>query len=302
MYSSLSHTGSLNSAVLGTSGGFVLANDEAEAVLQFLPKQPAHCAYLTGLIHEHGLVSPLNRGTFYGSKNILGELRGVALVGHATIIEPTNNDSLRDLAEVASKCDSKRLVMCEDRWAEQFWKYHGTVDWSVNCERRELLLELRWPATLSDKHRQRLRLATSKDLELLIPVHARLASYQSGVDPRDADNEGFIERYRQRIRNGRTWVLTQDDQLIFKADVVTATPETCYLEGVWVNPNVRSMGYGRTCIAELARMLLWRSRCISVLVNDDDTEAQLFYKSCGFHVRGSYRTVFLAERNLNDND
>ena len=297
MYSSLSHTRSPNSAVLGNSGAIVLANDEAEAVLQFLPKRPAHCAYLADLIHEHGLVSPLNRGTFYGSKNILGELRGVALVGHATIIEPTNNDSLRDLAEAASKCDSKLLVMCEERWSEQFWKHHGTGDRLVN-ERRELLLELRWPTSLSDRHRQRLRLATSRDLELLIPVHARLACYQSGVDPRDADYEGFVERYRQRIRNGRTWVLTQDDRLIFKADVVTATRETCYLEGVWVNPTVRSMGYGRACIAELARMLLWRSRCISVLVNDDDTKAQSFYKSCGFYVRGSYRTVFLTERNL----
>ena len=298
MYSSLSQTGSLNSAVLGNSGAIVLANDEAEAVLQFLPKRPAHCAYLTGLIHEHGLVSPLNRGTFYGSKNILGELRGVALVGHATVIEPTNNASLKDLAEAASKCESKRLVMCEERWSEQFWKHHGPGDRSVKSERRELLLELRWPTSLSDRHRQRLRLATTRDLGLLVPVHARLACYQSGVDPRDADNEGFIERYQQRIRNGRTWVLTQDDQLIFKADVVTATRETCYLEGVWVNPNVRSMGYGRACIAELARMLLWRSRCISVLVNDDDTEARSFYKSCGFHVRGSYRTAFLTERNL----
>ena len=298
MYSTLSNTGLLNSAVLGNSGAFVLANEEAEAVLQFLTKKPVHCAYLTGLIHEHGLVSPRNRGTFYGSKNILGELRGVALVGHATIIEPTNNDSLEDLAEAVSNCDLKRLVMCEERWAEQFWRHPGAENQSVKCERRQLLLELRWPTTLSNRHRQRLRLATSKDLELLVPVHARLACYQSGVDPRDVDNEGFTERYQQRIRNGRTWVLTQDDQLIFKADVVTATPETCYLEGVWVDPNFRSRGYGRACIAELARMLFWRSRCISVLVNDDDTEAQSFYRSCGFHVRGSYRTVFFTERNF----
>src|SRR5687767_13178208 len=172
MYSSLSTTGSLNSPVLGNSGAFVLANSEAEAVLQFLPKKPAHCAFLTGLIHEHGLVSPLNRGTFFASKNFLGELRGVALVGHATIIEPTNQESLKDLAEAASNCNSKHLVMCEERWAEQFWKYHGR-DRSIECERRELLLEFRWPTGNSNNNRQQLRLATSKDLELLIPVHAR---------------------------------------------------------------------------------------------------------------------------------
>ena len=297
MYSPLSTTGSLNSPVLGNSGAFVLANSETEAVLEFLPKKPAHCAYLTGLIHEHGLVSPLNRGTFYASKDFLGELRGVALVGHATIIEPTNKESLRDLAEAARNCDSKHLVMCEERWAEQFWNHHGT-DRSIKCERRELLLELRWPTGNSNKNRQHLRLATSKDLDVLIPVHARLACSQSGVDPRDVDREGFVERYQQRIKNGGTWVLTDNDQLIFKADVISATAETCYLEGVWVNPDVRSMGYGRACIAELARMLLWRSRSISVLVNDDDLETQSFYKSCGFQMRGSYRTVFLSGRSI----
>lgn len=298
MYSSLSNTGSLHLPVLGTSGAFVLADDETEAVLEFLPKKPPHCAYLSGLIQEHGLVSPLNRGTFYGSKNFLGELRGVALVGHATIFEPTNKESLKDLAEAASLCNSKHLIMCEDRWAEQFWSYHGTRDQSKECERRELLLELRWPSTHSSKNRVELRLATSNDLELLIPVHARLACYQSGVDPRDVDKDGFVERYLHRIRNGRTWVLTENGQLVFKADVITATHETCYLEGVWVNPDLRSMGYGRACITELARMLLWRSRSISVLVNDEDAEALAFYKSCGFHVRGSYQTVFLRGRTI----
>lgn len=190
MYSSLSNTGSVNSPALENSDAFVLANDQTEAVLQFLSKKPIHCAYLTGLLHEHGLVSPLNQGTFYASKNILGELRGVALVGHATIIEPTNQEALKDLAEAASNCNSKHLVMCEERWA-------------------------------------------------------------------------------------------------------TATYETCYLGGVWVNPDVSSITYGRACIAELARMLLWRSRSISVLVNDDDTEVQSFYKS-GFQVLGSYQTAFLS--------
>lgn len=293
MYSSLSNTGALNFPVPGCLGAFVLTNDETKAVLQFLPKKPAHCAYLISLIHEYGLMNPLNRGTFYGSKNFLGELRGVALVGHATIIEPTNKESLKDLAEAASHSNSKHLVMCEERWAEEFWKHHGK-DRSISHERRKLLLELRWPTGDSNRNRQQLRLATSNDLELLVPVHAHLAYAESGVDPRDVENEGFVSRCRQRIRNGRTWVLIQNDQLIFKADVVAATQETCYLEGVWVNPDVRNLGYGRACIAEVARMLLWRSKTISVLVDYDDADAQVFYRSCGFHVRGSYRTVFLS--------
>jgi predicted GNAT family acetyltransferase len=292
MISSLSQTLD-DSVLLPSYGSHPLTNEDADAALTFLPKKPAHCAYLAGLIEENGLVSPLNRGAFYASRNFLGEIQGVALVGHATIIEPTNNESLRELAQAAGNWESTHLVMCEERWADEFWKHYRTTERSTTVESRELLLELRWPSIRSNNSRQQLRLATTRDLELLVPVHAGLARAESGIDPREVDNDGFVERYRQRIVNGRTWVLTQKDKLIFKADVVTATHETCYLEGLWVNPASRGLGYGRACIAELARMLLWRSRSLSLLVNDHNNEAQSFYRNCGFHVRGSYRTAFL---------
>jgi predicted GNAT family acetyltransferase len=293
MYSSLSTADAVNSHLMARSGAQLLTIEETEEVLRFLPKKPAHCAYLAGLVEENGLVNPLNRGAFYASRNFLGEIQGVALVGHATIIEPTNQESIRELAEAANHCNSTHLVMCEERWADEFWKHYAPTERSPEVECRELLLELRWPTVHSNKSRQQLRLATTNDLELLVPIHAGMASAESGVDPRDLDNDGFIERYHQRIRKGRTWVLIQNDQLIFKADVVIATHETCYLEGVWVNPDVRGVGYGRACIAELARMLLWQSRSLSLLVNDSNKEAQAFYRSCGFHVRGSYKTAFL---------
>ncbi len=293
MYSSLSKQDSVIPSILESSGPYILTNVDADAVLRFLPKKPAHCAYLTGLIEENGLVSPLNRGTFYASRNFMGEIHGVALVGHATIIEPTNYESIRALAGAANNCNSTHLVMCEERWADEFWRHYSPTGGPPDLEGRKLLLELRWPKVQSNKSLHQLRLARTSDLELLIPVHARLAYAESGVDPRDVDNEGFIERYHQRIRKGRTWLLIQNNQLIFKADVVTATHETCYLEGVWVNPDARGLGYGRVCIAELARMLLWRSRSLSLLVNDENKEAQSFYRSCGFHERGSYRTAFL---------
>lgn len=65
-----------------------MADDETEAVLQFLPKKPAHRAYLTSLIHDYGLVNPLNRGTFYDPRIFWANCAEAALVGHATIIEP----------------------------------------------------------------------------------------------------------------------------------------------------------------------------------------------------------------------
>ena len=66
---------------------------EAE-VLAFLADRPLHTVSLTGLIEDNGLVSPLNRGAFYGCRNRQGQLEGVALIGHATLMETTTYRAL----------------------------------------------------------------------------------------------------------------------------------------------------------------------------------------------------------------
>ena len=262
-------------------------------LLRFLEQRPVHCAYLTGLIQDNGISNPLNRGGFYAHRDNLGQIQGVALIGHATVIEATNDDSLRALAGAAKTCKATHLVMCEERWAHKLWEYYSTSRTAVRCETSELLFELRWPATVSHNNQHQLRLATVEDLEMLIPVHATMAYEESGVDPRSADYRGFVERYKRRISQGRTWVFTQNDELIFKADVVTETAQTSYVEGIWLNPKIRESGQGRSFMAQLAGMLLWRSPSISLLVNEENTKAQSFYQRCGYRVRGKYKTVFL---------
>jgi predicted GNAT family acetyltransferase len=138
-----------------------------------------------------------------------------------------------------------------------------------------------------------LRLATVDDLDLLAPVHAEMALEESGIDPRQQDADGFRKRYIRRIEQGRTWVLIEDGQLQFKAEVVAETPVTSYIEGVWVNPAARRQGYGRRCMSQLARMLLWRTKSICLFVNEENDDARKFYKQVGYHVRAVYDTIFL---------
>lgn len=270
-----------------------LNTGDQDDVLRFLQQRPVHWGFLTGLIQDNGISNPLNRGEFYAHRNGLGQIDGVALVGHATIIEASNEESLRALADAAKTCKATHLVICEERWANRLWEYYTTTGSAIRCERRELLFELRWPATVPHNHQQQLRPATIEDLEILVPVHAGLAYEESGVDPRSVDYEGFVERYKRRISQGRTWVFTQNGELIFKADVVTETAQTSYVEGIWVNPQMRESGFGRTFMGQLAAMLLWRSRSISLLVNAENNKAQAFYKRCGYSARGKYKTVFL---------
>ena len=68
-------------------------SDEAE-VLKFLAQRPIHTITMTGMIHDNGIVSPFNRGTFYGCRDLNGQLEGVALVGHATLMETVSDRAL----------------------------------------------------------------------------------------------------------------------------------------------------------------------------------------------------------------
>src|SRR5919202_218420 len=118
--------------------------------------------------------------------------------------------------------------------------------------RRELLFERRCPLQLR-KFARGLRPATLDELNLVMTVHARSALEEIGINPLEVDPDGFRLRCARRIEQGRVWVWIEDGRLIFKADVVSDTPEVVYLEGVYVDPEERGKGYGTRCFSQLSR-------------------------------------------------
>lgn len=269
-----------------------LDNSSLDEVLEFLKARPLNTAYLTGLIQDNGLVSPHNRGKFYSFRNSSGELEGVAVIGHAIVMETTSDAALKGFAEIAQDCAEAHLINCEETRLEKFWSFYRDSGKEMRRACRELLFELRWPNEAADPV-CKLRQATTADLELLAPVHAEMAYEKSGVNPLATDPQGFTERYARRIKQGRTWILTENDKLIFKADVIAETADRTYLEGVWVNPEARRQGVGRSCMSQLARMLLWRTKSLCLFVNDENEDAQSFYRNAGYHIRTVYDTIFL---------
>jgi len=269
-----------------------LRNSARDEVLAFLEERPIHTAYLAGLIRDNGLENELNRGDFYGCRNYFGQLEGVALIGHAILMETVCDRALQAFAMKAQQCTTAHMIMCEESRIDQFWGYYAQAGQEMRRACRELLYELRWPIEVS-KQMAKLRLATASDLDVLMPIHAQLALEESGIDPRNQDFDGFSNRYARRIAQGRTWVLTENQKLIFKAEVVSETPETAYIEGVWVAPEARGQGLGKSCMSQLARMLLWKTKSICLFVNDENEEARRFYRQSGYHLRSVYDTIFL---------
>ncbi len=269
------------------------AEDEAE-VMRFLGERPSHTFGLCGFIRSNGLVSPHNRGAFYACRDEKGELQGVALIGHFILFETRSDAAIEAFARLAQQHPNAHMLLGEQEKMELFWHYYadGGQDARLSC--RELLLEQRWPVAVEEEATE-LRLATIDDLDLVVPAHAQSAFDESGVNPLDVDAEAFRQRCARRIEQGRTWVWVNEGKLMFKAEVITDTPDVVYLEGVWVDPAERGKGYGLRGMSQISRGLLMNTKAVCLLVNEKFQAAQHLYKKAGYKLVGYYVTIFLNQ-------
>jgi ribosomal protein S18 acetylase RimI-like enzyme len=264
-------------------------------VLAFLAERPIHTVMMAGLIRDNGLVSPLNRGAFYACRDKTGRLEGVILIGEITLLEARNEATLAASARLAQDYPNAYMIIGEQEKVDRFWSYYHGTGQSPRLFCRELLFELRWPVEVREPV-PGLRLAAPDDLELVMPVHAEMAFEESGINPLKVDPDGFRQRCARRIEQGRVWLWVEDRHVIFKADVISETPEAIYLEGVYVNPEERGKGLGVRCFSQLSRDLLARTKSLCLLVNEHNRAAQTLYRKSRYQFRSYYDTIFLQQQ------
>ena len=275
--------------------------EEAEA-LAFLAARPLHNVYMAGFIRDNGLVSPLNRGTFYACRDEAGRIEGIALIGHVTQLDVRTDRAMKSFASAAQACPAVHVVMGESTSVSEFWRQYSAGGQELRVACRELLFEQQLPIETCGAA-SRLRQATAVDLPQILRVQAAMAVAECGVNPLTTDPEGFRARCLRRIERGRIWVLVEGGKLLFKADIMAETPEAIYIEGVYVNRRYRQRGHGRRCLLELGQILLARSQSVCLLVNERNVVAQSFYNSVGYKLRGLYDTIYLyKERQLSQDD
>ncbi len=272
----------------------ILSNNHKEEVLVFLAEHPARTFYLAGLIRDNGLVNPLNRGTFYGCRNDRGELEGVGLIGHATLVETHSVAALKALARVARDYPRVHVLIGEWEKMDQFWHYYRQTG-TPRLRRRKFLFGLTWPVALGEPVFG-LRQATINDLTLVMPVQAQMVLTESGIDPLQVDLIGFRLRCARRIEQGRVWVCVEGGRLMFKIDVISDTPGFVYLEGMYSDADESAADFESRCLAHLSRRLLARTRSIGVAVDERDAARLEFFKRAGFKRLSCYDTIYLHQK------
>lgn len=268
-----------------------LREAEKAETLSFLAQRPLHTVYMASLIRDNGVESPLNRGGFYSYRGSHGHLEGIALLGHATLLEARTESSLTAFARLAQQSSLPYLIRGEEDLVKEFWSQYGQSRQGASRVCRELLMEQ--VAAPEGKEVTGLRQATLDDLESVVKVNSEMAQAESGSNPLKRDPQGFRSRTARRIARGRNWIWMEDGKLLFKADIIAETPEVIYLEGIYVDPSERGKGHGSTGLSQLGRILLRRTGSICLTLNSNKEQTKNFYGKAGYAMRSYYDTIYL---------
>ena len=271
----------------------VLTNDSTEEVTKFLKVRPVHTVIMTSFIADNGLESDLNRGKFYGYRNENGELEGVALIGHTTLVEARSEDALRAFALIARESETPLyMLMAGGTMIEDFWRIYKQDGSAPRLTFTEKLFEVQFPFPVQECEWD-VRLAEKSEIDQIAEAHAEVALIESGVNPLEKDPEGFLKRCLRRIDQKRTFVVFEDGKLLFKADIVAETDDVIYIEGVYVSGEMRGKGIGPKCMSKLSSMLLKRVDNICLLSNLKFEAAHKCFEKAGFSSNDSCTTIFV---------
>lgn len=294
-YSDYSTTGTIAYAAPGNQPSVEsLTNADSDEVLKFLAHRPLHTVMMAGMICDNGMVSEFNRGDFYAYRNRRRELEGVALIGHLTMIEAQTKRAGKALADKAKEFKKTHVLFGEEQRLDEFLKFYSNGGQSVRAMFRELLLSLENTSLRAFDYAP-VRRARAEDLNLIIPIQAELATAESGVNPLQTDAAGFRSRCARRIEMGRTWVIVENNEIAFKADVMVRTNRVNYLEGVYVAPSKRGRGFGSQCLSQLCRNLFQTTDSVCLMTNESNVSARSFYEKIGFDSNCFYQNIFLQK-------
>lgn len=269
-----------------------LCAERASDALAYLAARPVHTAYLRSLIRDHGVSSPKNRGAFYACLGEGGDIAGVALFGHAALIEAEDASVIDAFARFALERPCPQLFRGERRSIRRFWRLFQSGRSLRHRVNSELLLVQR-KAAGGMAPEPGLRAATEEDVPLLMEVNAGMVCEEGGANPLERDPEGFRRRLSERVARRRVWLLRRGGRLVFKTDVLADTPEAVYIEGVYVAPEERGRGVGARCLARLGGILLERAGAVCLTVNESNRAALSLYSKLGYELHSDYATVYL---------
>ncbi len=269
---------------------------DAEALRAFLLNDMRQHLYLLGLLEECGVTAPAGGPShaFWGRFD-QGELSAVLFVGgNGGLVVPS--------ASSPSLFHALTAPLAQTVWLRSALGERTAVDALVRLlgrgRRPRLDLTQRLFTVSADDMgpftNPRLRLAREEDLPRLVPLAAGDVAERLGHRPLEEDPAGFAARVRRRVRAGRTWVLEEGGELVFKVDVGCRSRFGAELEGIHTHPSHRGRGHGTLSLGQISRHLLSAMPRLALRVHEQDERTAALARRVGY-VSGPLQRLVVME-------
>lgn len=138
-----------------------------------------------------------------------------------------------------------------------------------------------------------LRQARPEEWRAVARAGAAMEREDLGVDPSAEDPDLHAASVKERLRDGRTWIIERGGEIVYQINIGTRTPWGCQIGGTWVPRAHRGRGLATLGTASLCHRILADHPLVTLHVNEANTPAVRAYEKVGFERAEPYRLAIL---------
>jgi len=271
----------------------VLGTDDLSDVIRVLGVRPYENVFVSSRIRMGG-IDPFTLGCEIWGYEVGGELR--AILHNGANLVPVNADAAALDAFAAAlgplrRCASivGRAEMSIGLWRRLCRQWPAVWDSPREVRAHQPLMAISSPPTVTPD--PRVRRVTMADVESYFEAAVAMYTEEVGVSPLDGTN-GYRWYVERLITQGRAMgIVDESGQVIFKADVGSATSSTCQVAGVWLHPAYRGRGLSAAAMATVVNLCREEWDAVTLYVNDFNARARALYRRVGFREAGQLATI-----------
>jgi ribosomal protein S18 acetylase RimI-like enzyme len=273
----------------------LLVETDRRGLVQFLERSVEENVFLLSRITADGVVNEASsaHGRFYGYFGASG-LEGVAFFGHrkGLVLSGEGDEFLRAATEIALGAESEWILLVAPRIpSDRFLSHYRWRGRPTHVNRIQDFYVAQEASAAAG--RAPLRRAEDSDLDDVVAMSEQMLLEDFRLPPGSLSREAMRESMQQKVADGRTWVLEDRDEVVFKIDVSAQFAGGAQIEGVFTRPHRRGRGYARRGVATLTEELLKTSSFVTLHVDQENAPAKRAYEKAGFRRYSEFRLVLL---------